>query len=100
MDFGSFEIGGVGVIVLVLGLTEAAKRLGVTGKGSQVLALCLGAFFVGLSAAIGCDLIPVVALPWIEVGVMGLGGALAATGIYDLGKRFMRGNRVTVYNNS
>lgn len=98
MDFGTFEIGEIGVIVLVLGIVEAAKRLGVKGKGSQILALASGAFFVGLSAAIGRDLIPAVVLPWVEIVVVGLGGALAATGVYDLGKRFMRGSQVTVNN--
>lgn len=93
MDFGSFIIGGIPVIVLVIGIVEACKNFGVTGKWSQVLALALGAFFVGLAQAINAGLIPSAALPWIEVVVIGIGGGLAATGLYDLSRKLLVGGR-------
>lgn len=87
MDFGGFEIGGVAMIVLVVGIVEAAKRFGVEGRWSEALALALGFGFVGLSAAIGEGLVAEPLLPWIRICVLGLGGSLAATGIYDLLKK-------------
>ena len=72
------------MIVLVLGLVEAAKRWGVTGKASEGLAFALGFFFVALTVAIEQGLIPAGWVAYIEIVVTGLGGALAATGIYDL----------------
>ena len=87
LDFSTFMIGGVSVIVLVTGWVEFAKRLGVSGTGCQVLAAALGSLFVGLAQAIQMGLVPEVAVPWITVVVVGLGGGLAAVGLYDLVKR-------------
>lgn len=84
MEFGGFEIGGLSVIVLVLGLVEMAKRWGVEGKGSAGLAFGLGWFFVALAIAIERGLIPPEWVTYVEIVVTGLGGSLAATGIYDL----------------
>lgn len=91
VDFGAFVIGGVSVIALVIGWVEAAKRLGVTGTWSEVLALALGFLLVGLASAIEQGVIPAEAVRYIEVVVVGLGGALAATGIYDLVGRLRDG---------
>ncbi len=88
--FADLAIGGIGVIVLVLGIVEACKGIGVTGKASQGLALGLGFGFVALASAIEQGLVPAEWVPYIEIGVKGLGGALAATGIYDLGRRVAR----------
>ena len=87
MDFKTFEIGGVSVIVLVLGIVEASKRWGLKGAWLQVFSFGLGFVLVGLSAAIGAELIPAVAVPWITILVDGLGGALAANGLYDIAKK-------------
>ena len=89
MDFKAFEIGGVSVVILVLGIVEASKRFGLKGWGLQALGFGLGFVLVGLSAAIGADLVPAVAVPWIRIVVYGLGGALAANGLYDLAKKAM-----------
>lgn len=85
---GDFMIGGVSVIALVLGIVELSKRLGLQGKGCEILAVSLGAFFVALAQAIEMGLVPEVALPWITVAVIGIGGGLAAMGLYDFSKRF------------
>lgn len=90
MDFGAFEIGGVSVLLLVLGIVEAAKQFGLKGRGSKALAIALGVFFVGLTQAMETGLIPEVALPWITMVVIGLGGGLAATGMYDLARRLLQ----------
>ena len=68
-------------MILVLGIVQAAKRFGVEGKASEVLALTLGAFFVALAAAITAGMVPEVWVPYIEIVVMGLGGALGTTAV-------------------
>ena len=89
MDFKTFEIGGVSVIVLVLGIVEASKRWGLKGTWLQVFSFGLGFVLVGLSATIGAGLIPETAVPWIVIAVYGLGGALAANGLHDFTNRAM-----------
>jgi len=91
MDFGAFLIGGISVIALVLGIVEAAKRWGLAGKWCQVLALVLGTMFVALSQAIQVGIVPAAWVPWIEVVVIGLGGGLAATGVFDLANKLLKG---------
>lgn len=83
-----FMIGGVSVIALVFGLVEFAKRLGLKDWGCQVMAVALGAAFVALAQAMQMSLVPEAWLPWITVFVIGIGGGLAAVGLYDFSKRF------------
>jgi hypothetical protein len=83
----NFSIAGVSIALLIVGIVEAAKEFGVTGKWSRALALALGVLFVGLAQAISGGLIPAGALPWVELIVTALAGGLAAMGYYDLGKR-------------
>lgn len=82
-----YVIGGIEIAVLIIGIVEAAKAFGVSGLGSQALALVLGFLFVGLAAAIGEGLVPAQYVVWIELVVKSLAGALAAMGYYDLAKR-------------
>ena len=91
IDFGQLAIGGVNLILLVLGCVEAAKRLGISGQGSFIMALVCGVAFTGLWQAMNTGLVPEVALPWIRVVIVGLGGGVAATGIYDIGKKVLVG---------
>lgn len=86
-DFNLFELGGVSVIILVIGIVEAAKRFGLSGRGCQILAMVLGGALVGLSQAIETAMIPVDFVPWINIVVMGVGGGLAASGIFDVAKK-------------
>ena len=87
IDFKDLAIAGVSLIPLILGWVEVAKKLGVKGNWSLILALVLGAGFTGLWQAMGSGLVPDGAVPWINVVVVGLGGALAAGGLYDVGQR-------------
>lgn len=84
MEYG---IAGINIIVLVLGIVEAAKRLGVEGKGSFVLALVVGFGGGGMFYALNNGLLPAVVQPWVEMVVFGLAFGLAATGLYDLQKQ-------------
>ena len=87
MEFPTIVLGAVGIIPMVLGIVEAAKKLGIEGKGSFGLAIGLGGAFAALGESMAQGLIPAVALPWIAVGVAGIGGGLAATGLYDFATR-------------
>lgn len=82
-----FAIGGVVVAVLVLGIVEALKEFGVTGKGSQVAAMVAGFVLVGTAQAIEQNLIPPEAVIYVELVVVSIAGALAAMGFYDFTKK-------------
>ncbi len=84
MDFGNVAIGGVGVLVLVMGIVEACKGFGLKSRSAMGLALALGFGFVALWAAMEAAVIPDAWVVYVEIVVKGLGGALAATGIYDI----------------
>lgn len=87
MDYASLAIGGVAVIPLIVGLVEFAKRLGLQGEGCTVLSAVLGFVFIALAYSIESGMMPEAAVPWIILFVVGLGGGLAAAGLYDLSKR-------------
>lgn len=83
MDFQAVAIGGVGILALVFGVVEALKQFGVTGKASQAAAAILGLSFFGVASAIEAGAIPPEVVPYIVVAVQGVGGAVAAMGVYD-----------------
>ena len=87
----NFAIGGVAILGLIFGIVEAAKGFGITGKGSQALAVVVGFILVGMSQAIASGLIPANVVPYVELVVTSLAGALAAMGYYDfVTKRVLR----------
>ena len=79
--FQGVMVGGVALIVMIVGLVEFTKRLGVTGKWLLVEAMVFGAVFYGANKA--TDMYPAIQ-PWLELVVYTIGGGLAATGIYDV----------------
>jgi len=83
MQLNTMLLGAVGIIPLVLGLVEAAKKLGVKGDASFALALGLGAAFAAYLEAVAQGLIPASVQPYVSVAVVGIAGGLAATGLYD-----------------
>ena len=78
------------VIALIPGLVETAKSFEffAVGNRPRILSLALGLTGVGLAEAIAQGLIPASVLPWLRVVIMGLAGALAVSGYFDLVKRF------------
>ena len=78
-----FAIGGIGIAAVILGIVEAAKDFGVTGKGCQILAIVLGFVFVGLAQAITNGMVPANIVPWVELVAISLAGSLAASGYYN-----------------
>jgi hypothetical protein len=88
LDFSKVAIGGVALIPLIIGLVEFAKTQGLTGRRwFMFMAFVLGIVFAGVAQAISEGLIPLVALAWVRVIVVAIGGAIAACaamGLYDL----------------
>ena len=80
------SIAGIAIIPLVLGLVQFAKKLGINGNGSMVLAVVLGFFFSGLMYAGQAEMIPAAVMAWVNLVIFGLAGGLGAAGLYDLGK--------------
>lgn len=90
LDFTKLAVGGVALIPLIVGLVEFSKQMGNKGKGLQILSFVLGIAFAGTWSAIQQGLVPAMALPWVQVGFVALGGgvaAMAAMGNYDLIKK-------------
>ena len=85
MGFETAVLGFLGALPLIVGLVEAAKQFGVEGKGSFILALSLGFVFFAYLEAVAQGFVPELAQSIVVILVVGLGGGLAATGLYDLG---------------
>ena len=79
----NFVIGGIGVAALIFGIVEAAKQFGISGKGSQLLALVVGFLLVGTSQAIANEMIAANIVPYVELVITALAGGLAAMGYFD-----------------
>lgn len=87
MDWSSFEIGGVSLLLLVPGIVQFSKSVfGIKDRAAEALTVGLGVGFIGLAQAIALKLVPDAAMPWITVAVVGLGGGLAIAGYYKLVK--------------
>lgn len=80
-DFAQLAIGGVALTWLIPRLVEFFKQLGLSGtRNIWIVVFLLGFFFSGLAATISEGLFPEAALPYIRVGMVALGGAVAACG--------------------
>lgn len=81
MDFTQYLVAGVPLVLVVLGLVEWVKSLGLQGNAVKVVSLV-----IGLLLGIGYQLslaMPVGFSGWFSVSVFGLGLGLVASGIYD-----------------
>lgn len=92
MNLDELVIGGIGLVVLIPGLLEFLKKIGLSGeKPIIIVGAILGFVFTAFAAALNEGLIPEVALPWIRVVAYGLGGVIASMssiGNYDIRKKF------------
>ena len=92
-DFAQLAIGGVALVWLiprVVQFLKTAFHLSGT-RDIWIVVFGLGLFFSGLAAAISEGLIPEAAMPYIRVGMIALGGAVAACGAigeYELKEKF------------
>ena len=88
MDFTQYLVAGVPLVLVVLGLVEWVKSLGLTGKAVKIVSL-----MIGLILGIGYQLslaVPVGFGGWFTVTVFGLGLGLVASGIYDAAKNAVK----------
>lgn len=79
-------VNGVPLLVVILGVVEFLKKLGVNGKASlaasMILGLALGILYQ-VSLALPADL-----AGWLGAVIYGLALGLAASGLYDFSKQF------------
>jgi len=82
MDFNSLIVGGIPLLVVIFGLVEFSKSLGLTGKWLTVLSLALG-FAFGVAFQVANAGIPTAFGGWFVVVVFGLALGLVTSGFYD-----------------
>ncbi len=80
-QFQNLTVNGISFMLLVVGLVQAVKKLGVSGPVLALIAMILGAALAIGSKVAAFD--PQFKI-WFEIITYGLGGGLAATGYYDL----------------
>jgi len=82
MDFTSYLVAGVPLVLVVLGLVEWVKSLGLQGVAVKLVSMA-----IGLVLGIGYQLsiaVPVGFSGWFGTIVFGLALGLIASGIYDV----------------
>jgi hypothetical protein len=82
VDFSNMAINGISFTVLVIGITEFAKSIGLSGTGP----IRVFAALTGLILAIGYQFGQIYPdfQVYYNVAVFGLGGAVAGMGYFDL----------------
>ena len=89
-DFTQLLVGGIPLLLVIFGLVEFAKALGLTGRWLTVTSLLLGLAF-GIAYRFAVDGTPVGFASWFVVVFFGLALGLVASGFYDFAnKRFPR----------
>ena len=81
-DISTLLIGGIPLVVVIFGLVEFAKELGLVGKGLLAFSLILGVAF-GIAYKLSLAPIPAGAAGWFPVIIFGLALVLVTSGIYD-----------------
>ncbi len=88
MDFPNFIVNGISLMVVIFGLVEFSKTLGLSGRWLTALSLLLGLAF-GMLYQFFLYGLPVTFAGWFEVVIFGLAMGLMASGFYDFAnKRF------------
>lgn len=88
MDYTNALVNGVPLVLVVIGLVEWIKQLGVTGQVLRVVSLTVG---VALGIAYQYSMQPPADFAgWFGATVYGLGLGLVASGIYDAAKSAVR----------
>ncbi|RME07090.1 MAG: hypothetical protein D6803_04820 [Anaerolineae bacterium] len=75
--------GGIPIVLVVMGLVEFAKRLGLTGKALLVLSMGVGLVF-GAAYQVAQNGLPGDFGGWFTYAIFGLAMGLVTSGIYDL----------------
>lgn len=85
MDFNDVVINGVPLLVLIIGLIQFAKNMGLSGKWLRVASALLGLGF-GLAYQISLGM-PTDFAGWLGASVYGLGLGVVASGLVDAARR-------------
>jgi len=89
MDFSSYVVAGVPLVLVVLGLVEWVKSLGLQGVAVKFVSMAIGLILgIGYQLSIA---VPVGFTGWFGAGVFGLALGLLASGIYDAVKNATKG---------
>lgn len=78
-------MGKIEIMAIIVGLVEFAKRMGVHGRAALIASMALGVV-LGILERITTQP-PTEPAGWFEAVLYGLAYGLAASGLYDLGKR-------------
>ena len=81
MDFSQIVINGVPLMVLIVGIVQFSKELGLRAPWLRVLAAALG-LLLGLASQLAAG-IPADFAGWLGVVVFGLAVGIAASGLVD-----------------
>jgi hypothetical protein len=81
MDLTSLAVNGIPLMVLIFGLVEFIKSLGLSGKPVTALSLVLGVLF-GVGYAVSTNGMPADFAGWFGMGVFSLTLGLGASGFY------------------
>ena len=80
--FDTLLVSGVPLMIVIFGLVEFSKSLGVAGRWLTVLSLLLG-FLFGLAYQLATGGFPAEFAGWFGVIVFGLALGLVTSGFYD-----------------
>jgi len=86
MNFDAI-VAGLPLVLVVLGLVEWVKRLGLAGKAVVIVSMAIG-LALGLAYQVSIAL-PIDFAGWFGAAVYGIGLGLVASGIYDVGKSIL-----------
>jgi len=92
MDFSNAIINGIPLVLLIAGLVAFAKKMGLQGKDLTILSAGLGLVF-GAAFQISEGGIPVDFDGWFGLVIYGLGLGIGTSGMYDLVKRDLLGEK-------
>ena len=81
-DFNALVVGGIPLLIVIFGLVEFCKTIGLTGRWLTVASLLLGLAF-GIAFKISQGGMPIGFAGWFLVVVFGLALGLVTSGLYD-----------------
>ena len=86
MNFDAI-VAGLPLVLVVLGLVEWVKRLGLQGRAVVIVSMAIG-LALGLAYQVSIA-VPIDFAGWFGAAVYGIGLGLVASGIYDVGKSIL-----------
>ena len=88
-ELSTLLVGGIPLTVVVFGLVEFSKKLGLKGRGLTIFSLALGLVF-GIAYKIAESGVPGGFAAWFAVIAFGLALGLTASGLYDFANKRAR----------